>query len=164
MTVKPKGAATRNTSSNDRSSTTRLTDSEIQETLFLDLPLPPKELHPNSRSHWRRHAAEKQSHRRDVGDMAAIQAIEKLGRRPQWSHVLIYSDFIVSAKHDRDNLIAWLKVTIDGVADAGIVTNDRHVWYAPPKQTIDRNDPRLFLWIGPVINGQVLEFKISFDE
>ena len=48
---------------------------------------------------------------------------------------------------DADNLLGRLKSTFDGIADAGIVANDRGITHLPPVQTKDATNPRVELVI-----------------
>jgi len=44
---------------------------------------------------------------------------------------------------DADNALATLKSLFDGLQDAGIVANDRHLTHAPVLQYTDRKNPRV---------------------
>lgn len=43
-------------------------------------------------------------------------------------------------KHDDDNLIAWLKSYRDGVADAGLVSNDSQITVGVVKQETSKKE------------------------
>jgi len=52
-----------------------------------------------------------------------------------------------SRRRDRDNLGASLKSAYDGLADAGLLTNDYYLIPMPPEVLVDRKDPRVELII-----------------
>lgn len=102
------------------------------ERIEITLPLPPPEMHPNKRHHWRAKMKPKAKQRDD----ARIAALARLGSRmpPQWPLAEVQSTWYLARRNDHDNLIAWAKATWDGLADAGIVGNDRGFVFLPPVQ------------------------------
>jgi len=99
--------------------------------IILELPLPPKALHPNSRPHWRTKAEAVKRARRDARLVAGPQ-------RPSapFARATVQATFYVARRNDTDNLAAWLKSYLDGLQDGGIVANDRDLTVLPPFQTI----------------------------
>ena len=55
--------------------------------------------------------------------------------------------FVVQARHDTDGLTSWLKATNDGLADAGVVGNDRDLTLMPPTQEVKRG-PANYKYLG----------------
>lgn len=106
--------------------------SEAIDRLEVTLPLPPKALHPNARKHWRAKMKPKKQQRAD----AFWAAYAAIGMRnyPQWKLAEIQSTWYLARRNDQDNLIAWLKATADGLADAKVVGDDRGFIWLPPQQ------------------------------
>ena len=90
----------------------------------VDLGWPEKVLSPNARGHWSSRARAVKSAR-----LAAwIRARVAIGRnRPSWGKVAVSVEFCPPDKRrrDMDNLIASMKASFDGIADA-IGIDDRH--------------------------------------
>lgn len=55
-----------------------------------------------------------------------------------WRGATVSSQWVVCAKWDQDNAIASLKPYLDGLADAGIVSNDRDFTVLPPEMVVSR--------------------------
>lgn len=112
--------------------------------LTIVVPLPPAVLKPNRRTHWAVRARATETARSD-----ARYASMTARRRQKWTlggrHInviqLIYY-FKARRTRDEDNLLAWAKATIDGVAD-GLELDDGSFTYMPTKSEIDKKDPRL---------------------
>lgn len=114
--------------------------------LLLWLRLPSACLSPNSRAHFMRVARAKKSHRREACIMA------KMVRRfdePTWERAEIHSTFYwpTNASHDLDNSISSCKAIFDGLADGGVIWNDRGFIPLPPIFEVDPLSPRLQLLI-----------------
>lgn len=108
--------------------------------LTVTIPLPPRSAHPNARAHWRATAASKKRQRED-SHIAALAALD--GKpAPQWERATIHATFYRPGSRDRvsdpDNLCAWLKGTVDGLQDAGIVANDRGLQWLAPSQVVGK--------------------------
>ena len=103
------------------------------------IPLPPPATHPNSsaaRGHWsvKAKAAKKQRSDACWATLLAIDEAE-MGGRPSWPAATIQATFhkpeARAKRSDRDGLNAWLKATIDGIVDAGLLDDDRGVQLQP---------------------------------
>ena len=46
---------------------------------------------------------------------------------------------------DADNIIGSLKGAVDGLADAGLIADDRGVTWLPPVRAVDKANPRVEL-------------------
>jgi crossover junction endodeoxyribonuclease RusA len=90
------------------------------DVILVFLPMPPKELSPNSRAHWKRKASLVQATR----GIAALQA-RKVALSEPWTKAVIDIKAWTANRHDEDNLIAACKAMLDGVAE-GLGMNDRH--------------------------------------
>lgn len=103
-------------------------------------PLPPKELSPNARVHW----AKKANFTKRAREEAFKKAQEVLVTMPpmKWkqagSHVAWYHPTLRFP--DRLNIPGWLKATFDGIADTGIVKNDKDI--ASPTVQINKDPDR----------------------
>jgi len=113
-------------------------------TLTITVPLPPRAMHPNARSHWRAKMAPKKL-QRETAYLAALNATRHLERQPFWKMAEVQMTWYVARHNDSDNLLGWAKGTIDGIADAGVVDNDRGFVFMPPKQVTGtkENDRRI---------------------
>ena len=115
--------------------------------LTVQVPVPPKTLHPNGRAPWIAKAKDLKKFRQQAGDTAAGQVLQRYGGRPQFERAVIRLSYRLPAPrgggikpHDPDNLIAWAKGAIDALQDAGILADDRHVIYLPPSQSWTARD------------------------
>ena len=99
--------------------------------IILTLPLPPAGLHPNAkhRHHWQAKARLAKMCRYQTALVAKQQAPEQ-----PWKRCLIIPEFYMPRRRDFDGLVAWLKATIDGLQDGGIVSNDSGVQVGGPIQ------------------------------
>lgn len=104
-------------------------------TMTIELPLPPKAVHPNARSHWAAKARAKKQQRSDA-TTAALAALNG-ARRPRWGQAEVHATFYLARKTDPDNLIAWMKASLDGLQDAGIIANDNDLMHLSPAQVLD---------------------------
>lgn len=117
--------------------------------LTVTVALPPKACNPNARLHW---AAKGRGVRacRQAAALAAKAAL-KGKPAPMWAKAAVKVEaFFPTARFpDPDNLIASLKATFDGLADAGVVANDRGLWPERPSIAKDKANPRIVLTITP---------------
>ena len=90
----------------------------------IELPLPPRELHPNARPHHMAKARAKKAYREQVFWTAKSANLSvPIGDGDIAIRITVYP----KTKHipDRDNLVAWLKSGLDGLADAMGVNDQR---------------------------------------
>lgn len=110
------------------------------------LPLPPRTLSPNGRSHWATKARAVKKYRGDA-KVAALAAMNEAGMRcaPMWERATAAITFYKRTAHqsDLDNLIASLKAGLDGIADAGVIANDSGLTPLPPTVVKDAANPRV---------------------
>jgi Holliday junction resolvase RusA-like endonuclease len=109
----------------------------VQEKIEITLPLPPKEMCPNARKHWRAKMKPKKKQREDAFHAARYRLMcsrEFMNGPPRWRFAECQATFYMPRRRDGDNLIAWLKATFDGLQDAGIIENDGNFIHLPPKQ------------------------------
>jgi len=111
------------------------------------LPLPVRKLSPNARVHW----AEKAKLVRASRKVAALAALEALNLRrpPGWlkAKMEVKAYFKTLTFPDPDNFIASLKSSIDGIADSGIILDDKALWPERPVFRKDAANPRIEITI-----------------
>jgi len=103
----------------------------------ITLPLPSRNLSPNSRAHWTKLAEHKKSARR----MAALETFNQVGVCRFKGYRL---DFYwpSNRRRDRDNAAAMCKAYLDGVADCS--SQDDSEWeFDGVRFEIDKENPRL---------------------
>lgn len=119
----------------------------------LTLRLPDAILSPNARvmskkgvfaragktKRYRNHACEQ---------MTLAMRDSDLGPFP-WPHAYIRFNFYfgTNRNRDEDNFEARMKAARDGMADAGIVTNDRYFRMQRPTMQVDKENPRVVVEI-----------------
>jgi crossover junction endodeoxyribonuclease RusA len=107
------------------------------------LPLPPRELSPNARVHWRRKATVTAAYRSHAKHVA--WSVTPASQRPGWTEAR--AEIVVYApdrrRRDRDNLMASLKAAWDGLVDAGILADDSGLHFAPLRLEWDKDAPRV---------------------
>jgi crossover junction endodeoxyribonuclease RusA len=115
-------------------------------TFKIVLPLPPKALSPNARSHWRTKAAATKNYRLAAKLQTRTEML-RLGYAAmpplRWATECATFYFSNERGRDGDNLLASLKSAFDGIADAGLLGNDKNLTHAPVQQKIDKADPRV---------------------
>ena len=120
--------------------------------LTITIPVPSPKLSPNARVHWRVKATLVKAARLT----ARLISREALGSNPAplWdkcsARVVAY--FPTMKRPDPDNLIARLKATFDGIADAQIIMDDANLWPERPVILKDAKNPRIEITITPENN------------
>lgn len=94
--------------------------------LPLDLPFPPRALHPNSRLHWSRVAPVKAQYR-FACKVLAQNAVRKGLEVPSSPRIVLRLDFYPPnrRRRDDDGLVAAFKAGRDGLADALKIDDSR---------------------------------------
>ena len=117
------------------------------QSITIVLPLPARKLSPNARTHWAEKAKLTRASRK-VAHLAALEALN-LRRPPGWikARLEVRAYFKTMNFPDADNLTASMKSSIDGIADSGIIANDKGLWPERPVFAKDTRNPRLELTI-----------------
>jgi len=119
-----------------------------QQPITLELPLPPRVLHPNARTKSYGYRVAKTKEARDTAAFIASR-----NRPPQpFQRATIQATFYVAKQHDGQNLNSWIKAAVDGLQ--GIcITNDRDITLLPPEQVtgVPVGQRRVVLTITPII-------------
>lgn len=99
----------------------------------IDLSLPPKALSPNARPHWRTKANATKKYRRLAGllALAALNGQDPPRLKTATARLTFTFPDHPSRQRDHDNLAASMKAAWDGLADAGILDNDRGLTHLP---------------------------------
>lgn len=116
------------------------------DSISLVFPIPRKHCNPNSRSHWAAKAKHNSKTRHDAKlvTLSAISAIEDEIDAPWSAAKMRIKWFHPTNRHrDKDNIIASLKSTIDGIVDGGLLHDDNEVSLLPVERFTDRGNPRV---------------------
>ena len=121
--------------------------------ITIELPLPPGALAPNRRPHWRQKAHAIGQYR----GAARIVALSKMnacvripaGSEFPWSNASARVVWNHSGQQpDRDNALASLKAAFDGIADAGVIANDRELVHLPMTMIkVDRGNEGVLIFV-----------------
>lgn len=107
------------------------------------LPLPDGKLHAHAKGHWRPKAAATKA-LRELAHGLSIQAVGR--NRKRWSKAVASICFWWPDNRRRDNLNAahGLKAAIDGIVDAGVITDDcwQVLTIGGISSGVDRENPR----------------------
>lgn len=116
----------------------------------IELPLPPKILHPNGRTrNYGYRAAMVKKHRALCRDLMIVGFAFNRDF-DSWKRVKVLATFYLKRRQDGDNLNAWIKCAIDAMQDANYVRNDSGVTLLPPEQVTGAKErPRVVLTITP---------------
>jgi crossover junction endodeoxyribonuclease RusA len=92
--------------------------------ITITVPVPPRELSPNARAHWRAMSVKKRCYK-DVCYIVAKSA-DNLPESPFAKATIRYEGHFKARAWDDDNLIGAMKYARDSFARAGIVADDKH--------------------------------------
>lgn len=121
----------------------------MPNSVTLTLPLPPRELSPNARVHWRKKAAITARCRENAyWETLSFESTE-------WEHLYktatMQATFYWPTKHRRDvlNAESSLKAYIDGIVDSGMIPDDDHLHltHLPTVFEYDKTSPRVEITI-----------------
>jgi crossover junction endodeoxyribonuclease RusA len=119
--------------------------------LTVTLPLPPKELSPNARCHWRVKALKTQGYRADARALAFVALQDAIMAAPRWKAATMQVRWFTRTAHhcDPDNGLSCMKSAIDGLTDARIFSDDKGLTHLPIIFAKDAKNPRVELTITP---------------
>ncbi len=89
----------------------------------IEMSLPDKRLHPNGRT---RNHSEMARLVRERRELVKDYGLAHEGPPIERGHITLKYLTFSQVRPDNDNLVAWAKSTIDGIVDAGIISNDRN--------------------------------------
>lgn len=127
----------------------------MSEPITIVLPLPSRDVSPNSRGHWAKKARAVKQQRRDAfiaATLALYPADERQRRKPRWKSASAKAVFYFrdARRRDRDNMAASLKGIYDGIVDAGILADDSGLTHEPIVFEVDKENPRVVISIRPL--------------
>jgi crossover junction endodeoxyribonuclease RusA len=116
----------------------------------IELPLPPRDLHPNARVHWAAKARRVKAYRYRAYLAGCVQ---RVGQRHAWAAAEVHTTFHVPdrRRRDPDGLMASLKAAWDGLVDAGILADDDRLVIHAPTICVDRERPRVEIEVCEVV-------------
>lgn len=91
--------------------------------ITIAVPVPPRELSPNARAHWRAMSAKKKAYK--LVCLAAANLCDNLPASPFAKATIRYEGYFNARAWDDDNLIGAMKYARDSFARAGIVADDK---------------------------------------
>lgn len=117
------------------------------KSITIILPIPARKLSPNARTHWAEKAKLTKASRK-AAHLAALEALN-LRKPPGWikAKLEVKAYFKTLTFPDPDNFIASLKSSIDGIADSGIILDDKALWPERPTFAKDSRNPRVEITI-----------------
>lgn len=116
------------------------------EAVLVTVGIPPRSLSPNARVHWA--VKMKAAKRARVDSWAACQiAMHEQNAKGGWKTASCHTRWFArdSRRRDRDNLLATLKSTFDGLVDGGLLVDDAGITHMPLTVEIDPKNPRVEL-------------------
>lgn len=116
------------------------------EALLVTVSLPARTLQPNARVHWA--VRMKATRKARVEAWASCQvAMHEQGVQGQWKAAECRAVWFArdSRRRDRDNLLATLKATFDGLVDGGLLVDDAGLTHLPLAVEVDSKRPRVEL-------------------
>lgn len=115
--------------------------------ITITLPLPYKQLAPNARVNWTIKSKLTKAHRK-VAHLRTVAALK--GNAPEgWmkSKLEVSAYFPTYRFPDPDNFMASLKAYEDGIADSGVIVDDKSLQLEKPIFAKDARRPRVVLTI-----------------
>jgi Holliday junction resolvase RusA-like endonuclease len=117
------------------------------EQIKITLPLPHHGLRPNTEEQraWIKSSLILESRKR--AKQVALKAIEQSNHTFPWHESILQPIWFNRTNNqlDRDNILTSLKSSIDGIAEAGLIKNDRDLFPLPAVRKIDPDNPRVEL-------------------
>ena len=113
----------------------------------INIPIPAKELNPNSRVHWAVKARAVKKQRINVyWKLMGLATKNRILGYWNAATVQIEATYKDKRRRDKDNLLASLKSAFDGAEDAGLIKNDSGFTYLPIKiNEPDKTNPHIKL-------------------
>lgn len=117
------------------------------KSITIILPLPARKLSPNARVHWAEKAKLVRASRK-TAHLASLEALN-LRRPPGWlkARLEVKAFFKTLNFPDPSNFMGSLKSSEDGIADSGIIINDKSLWPERPVFEKDTSNPRIEITI-----------------
>lgn len=124
----------------------------MPESLTVEIPMPPKQTHPNCPVGWKAKIKPKAKQREEayIAGIAALAAARLLGSRPRWEAATFQATFYKPGSQakaaDPVDLNSWLKASLDSFTDrpagnvrgCGILLDDNKLIGLPPIQLLGK--------------------------
>ncbi len=115
--------------------------------ITITIGIPHRSLSANARTHWAT-KAKKVKAARGVAYWYAVEDSSRCQRQRWTNAISTVVWYAKTATHpDPDNALAMLKPYFDGLADAGVLANDRNLAHNPIRFEKDRANPRVQITI-----------------
>ena len=116
------------------------------KSILITLPIPNNGLSPNARLHW---AAKAKLTKNARLASYYIAKVVLNGELPKWTSARTTITYYkkTAAHMDADGALSRLKAALDGIADAGIVSNDKAFSHNPITILKDAANPRVGILI-----------------
>ena len=101
----------------------------MSKPVVLELPLPDRDLHPNSRVHYMAKARKTKNHRA----MAKVVAMFAKEHDVPWKAATVLCQFTFRdhRRRDKDSLLSCQKAYFDGIQDARVIEDDSQLTFLP---------------------------------
>ena len=118
----------------------------MPDTLTVTIGLPPRVLSPNARVHWSIAMKAKKKARVEAWAQAQV-AMHEAGEKGGWKEATCAAHFYYATnrRRDKDNCLASLKATFDGLVDSGLLQDDSALTHLPTVLLTDAKNPRVEL-------------------
>ena len=118
----------------------------VSDSIKITVGIPARVLSPNTRCHWAMKAKATKSAR--IESWASTQ-IAMNGMKGNWiaAECQVYWYARDSRVRDRDNCLASLKATFDGLKDGGLLKDDSGLIHLPLRLFVDSKNPRVELFL-----------------
>ena len=119
------------------------------KSVTITIPHPPLPCRPNSRAGWQKKARAVKSYRLLAASAAQFKLLLSGFTPPKWkrARVRIVWRCQRNIHPDPDNIVASLKAAFDGLADAGVVENDKGLWPERPEVEVGHQWPEVVLTV-----------------
>jgi len=127
-------------------------DARVAEALTVTVGIPARTLSPNARCHWAvKFKAVKRARTESwaSAQVAMYEANVKGGWTDATCAVVWHARD--SRRRDKDNCLASLKATFDGLVDAGLLKDDNAITHLPLVILVDHKNPRVELQLNQVV-------------
>lgn len=118
----------------------------MPDVLTVMVSLPARVVSPNSRVHWAVRAKAVKKQRIEAWASAQV-AMGEAGENGAWREATCQVHWYArdARRRDKDNALASLKATFDGLVDAGLLHDDSALTHLPLIFLIDAKNPRIEL-------------------
>ena len=118
----------------------------MADVVTVTVGIPARTLQPNSRTHWA--VKSKATKRARVESWTATQvAMYEANEKGGWKEATCQVHWYArdNRRRDKDNCLASLKATFDGLVDAGLLKDDSALTHLPLVIMVDARNPRVEL-------------------